>query len=57
MGMLPSKKGLIDKVVPDGDTEKLEKASKDFPVAVEEMKKAFDKTQVYYKEHNLLDIP
>ena len=57
MGMLPSKKGLIQKVVPDEDKEKLEKARKDFPKAVVEMRKTYEKTQVFYKEHNLLDIP
>ena len=55
--MLPSKKGLIQKIVPDDDQAKLEKARKDFPKAVEEMRKTYAKTQVYYKEHNLLDIP
>lgn len=55
--MLPSKKGLIQKVVPDEDKEKLEKARKDFPKAVVEMRKTYEKTQVFYKEHNLLDIP
>jgi len=57
MGMLPSKKGLIQKVVPDEDQAKLEKARIDFPKAVEQMKKAYERTQVFYKEHNLLDIP
>jgi len=57
MGMLPSKKGLIQKIVPDDDQAKLEKARKDFPKAVEEMRKTYAKTQVFYKEHNLLDIP
>ena len=57
MGLLPSKKGLIDKVVPDNDQVKLEKARKDFPRAVEEMRNVYDKTQIFYREHNLLDIP
>lgn len=57
MGLLPSKKGLINKVVPDDDQVKLEKARKDFPRAVEEMRKVYDKTQIFYREHNLLDIP
>ena len=57
MGLLPSKQGLINKVVPDDDKVKLEKARQDFPKAVEEMRVAYDKTQVFYKEHNLLDIP
>ena len=57
MGMLPSKKGLIQKIVPDEDPAKLEKARKDFVTAVEEMRRTYDKTQVFYKEHNLLDIP
>ena len=55
--MLPSKKGLIQKIVPDEDPAKLEKARKDFVTAVEEMRRTYDKTQVFYKEHNLLDIP
>merc|ERR1719517_224028 len=45
MGMLPSKKGLIQKVVPDEDQAKLEKARIDFPKAVEQMKKAYERTQ------------
>ena len=57
MGMLPTKKGLIQKVVPDNDQAKIEAAKLAFPKAVEEMRKAYDATQVFYKEHNLLDIP
>ena len=56
MGMLPSKKGLIQKIIPDDDQAKLEKARKDFPRAVEEMRRTYNKTQVFYKEHNLLNI-
>ena len=57
MGLLPSKQGLINKVVPDNDSEKLEKARQDFPRAVQEMRNAYDKTHGFYSEHNLLDIP
>jgi len=57
MGMLPTKKGLILKVVPDNDEAKIAKARIDFPKAVDEMRKAYDKTQVFYKEHDLLNIP
>ena len=57
MGLLPSKQGLINKVVPDNDTAKLEKARLDFPLAVQEMRNAYDKTHGFYSEHNLLDIP
>ena len=57
MGLLPSKQGLINKVVPDNDSAKLEKARQDFPRAVDEMRKVYDKTQTFYREHNLLDIP
>ena len=35
----------------------LEKARQDFPRAVAEMRNVYDKTQTFYKEHNLLDIP
>ena len=57
MGLLPTKKGLIQKVVPDNDDAKLAKAKEDFPKAVNEMRSTYNKTQVFYKEHNLLDIP
>ena len=57
MGLLPSKKGLISKVVPDDNQVKLEKARQDFPRAVDEMRKVYDKTQTFFREHNLLDIP
>ena len=57
MGLLPSKQGLINKVVPDADTAKLEKARQDFPRAVAEMRSAYDKTHTFYSEHSLLDIP
>ena len=57
MGMLPSKKGLIQKIVPDEDQSKLEKVRKVFPRAVEEMRRTYDKTHVFYKERNLLNIP
>jgi len=57
MGLLPSKAGLISKVVPDNDQVRLEKARQDFPRAVAEMRNVYDKTQTFYKEHNLLDIP
>merc|ERR1712018_295002 len=49
MGMLPTKDGLIQKVVPDKNETKLEQARKAFPPAVEEMRNAYDKTQVFYK--------
>ena len=55
--MLPSKKGLIQKIVPDEDQSKLEKVRKVFPRAVEEMRRTYDKTHVFYKERNLLNIP
>ena len=57
MGMVPTKKGLIQKVVPDYDPAKVEAAKILFIQAVEEMRKSYDATQVFYKEHNLLDIP
>ena len=57
MGLLPSKQGLINKVVPDNDSAKLEKAREDFPKAVQAMRNAYDKTHSFYSEHNLLDIP
>jgi len=57
MGLLPTKKGLIDKLVPSGDPEEIKKATEDLPKAVEAMKKVYSATQVFYKEKNLLDIP
>merc|ERR1712080_257561 len=57
MGLLPTKKGLIDKLVPSGDPEEIKKAIEDLPRAVEAMKKVYSATQVFYKEKNLLDIP
>jgi len=57
MGLLPTKKGLVAKVCPDGDVETLRKAEQDFPKAVEAMRSAYNATQVFYQEHNLLDIP
>ena len=57
MGLLPTRKGLIQKVVPDNNEEKLAKAKDDFPKAVEEMRSTYNKTQLFHKEHNLLDIP
>ena len=41
--MLPTKDGLIQKVVPDKNETKLEQARKAFPLAVEEMRKASNK--------------
>jgi len=57
MGLLPTKKGLIDKLVPSGDPAEIKKASEDLPKAVEAMKKVYNATQLFYKEKNLLDIP
>ena len=57
MGLLPTKKGLIAKVCPDGDVAALKKAQEDFPKAVSAMRSVYEATQVFYKENNLLDIP
>lgn len=57
MGLLPTKKGLIDKIVPSGDPAEIKKAQENLVTAVEVMKKVYDATQVFYKEKNLLDIP
>merc|ERR1711892_1069500 len=57
MGLLPNKKGLILKVCPDGDAEKVKQAYLDFPKAVASMQRAYDKMQQYYSEKDLLDIP
>jgi len=57
MGLLPNKRGLILKVCADGDAEAIKKAYLDFPKAVASMRKAYDLTQVFYSDNNLLDIP
>jgi len=57
MGLLPNKKGLILKVCPDGDPEKIKQAYLDFPKAVSSMQKAYDKMHKFYSDKNLLDIP
>jgi len=57
MGLLPTKKGLIAKVCPDGDEAALKKAHEDFPKAVSAMRSVYEATQVFYKENNLLEIP
>jgi len=57
MGLLPNKKGLILKVCPDGDPEKIKQAYLDFPKAVSSMQKAYDKMHQFYSDKNLLDIP
>merc|ERR1712029_1280957 len=57
MGLLPTKKGLIAKVCPDGDEASLKKAHQDFPKADTAMRNVYEATQVFYKENNLLNIP
>jgi len=57
MGLLPNKQGLILKVCPDGDAQKIAQAHEDFTKAVTSMQKAYDRMQEYYSEKNLLDIP
>jgi len=57
MGLLPTKKGLVAKVCPDGDEASLKKAHQDFPKAVTAMRNVYEATQVFYKENNLLNIP
>lgn len=57
MGLLPTKKGLISKVCPDGDEAALKKAHQDFPLAVTAMRNVYEATQVFYKENDLLEIP
>jgi len=57
MGLLPTKKGLIAKVCPDGDEAALKKAHQDFPKAVTAMRSVYEATQVFYRDNNLLEIP
>jgi len=57
MALLPTKKGLVDKLVPSGDPELIKKAHEDLPKAVETMQKVYDITQEFYKEKDLLNIP
>ena len=42
MGLLPTKKGLISKVCPDGDEAALKKAHQDFPLAVTAMRNVYE---------------
>ena len=57
MGLLPTKKGLVAKVCPDGNEAALKKAHEDFPKAVTAMRSVYEATQVFYKDNNLLEIP
>merc|ERR1711970_810590 len=57
MGLLPTKKVLISKVCPGGDTVAVEKAHKDFPLAVSAMRSVYQATQELYRENKLLNIP
>jgi len=57
MGLLPTKKGLIAKVCPDGNEAALKKSQQDFPKAVSAMRSVYEATQVFYKDNNLLEIP
>jgi len=57
MKLLPTKKGLILKVHPEGSPEGIQKTIEDFPKAVTAMRAAFDSLQMFYKEKDLLDIP
>eukprot|EP00092_Neocalanus_flemingeri_P052593 GFUD01061547.1.p1 GENE.GFUD01061547.1~~GFUD01061547.1.p1 ORF type:complete len:136 (+),score=39.86 GFUD01061547.1:339-746(+) len=57
MGLLPTKKGLVAKVCPDGNEAALKKAHEDFPKAVSAMRGVYEATQVFYKDNNLLEIP
>jgi len=57
MGLLPTKKGLVAKVCPEGNEAALKKAHEDFPKAVSAMRNVYEATQVFYKDNNLLEIP
>lgn len=57
MGLLPNKQGLVLKVCPEGDSESIKQAYLDFPKAVTAMRAAYDITQGFYSEKNLLEIP
>lgn len=57
MGLLPTKKGLVSKVCPEGNEAALKKAHEDFPKAVSAMRNVYEATQVFYKDNNLLEIP
>jgi len=57
MGLLPTKKGLVAKVCPDGNDAALKKAHQDFPKAVSAMRSVYEATQVFYRDNNLLEIP
>jgi len=56
MNLLPTKKGLILKVAPSGDAEDVDKAYKEFPEAVESMRKAYDEIEILCQKHNLQSL-
>ena len=56
LGLLPTKKELIMKIVPDFEPEKVEKVREDFPIAVKEMKETFVRVEEIYREYDLLNI-
>ena len=56
LGLLPTKKELIMKIVPDFQPEKVEKVREDFPIAVKEMKETFVRVEEIYREYDLLNI-
>lgn len=57
MHMLPTKEGLIEKIVDKSDEEQMKKATETLNSAVSAMKKVYDITQQAYKEKDLLNLP
>lgn len=57
MGLLPTKKGLVEKICPSGDPEEMEKVNALLKKAIDAMQKVYDVCQEFYKEKDLLEIP
>jgi len=56
MGLLPTKRGLIDKIVPNASEEDIKKAHLDLKKAIDTMQKVYDICQEFYSEKELLNL-
>ena len=57
MGLLPTKRGLVEKIVPNATEDEVKKAQADLQKAIDTMQKVYDICQDFYRDKNLLDIP
>jgi len=57
MGLLPTKRGLVEKIVPNATEDEVKKAQVDLQKAIDTMQKVYDICQDFYRDKNLLDIP